>query len=88
MPQQHDPRPRECWRLAPLQTSPCGQYRANRSLTLAISLLVQDAVVYQVHERAFQDSNGDGIGDFPGLMSQLDHIADLGANALLSVAPA
>ncbi len=42
----------------------------------------KDAVIYQTHVRAFCDSNGDGIGDFPGLTARLDHIADLGASAI------
>ena len=42
----------------------------------------KDALIYQVHVKSFQDSNGDGIGDFAGLMSRLDHIQDLGATAV------
>ncbi|MFO0788218.1 MAG: maltose alpha-D-glucosyltransferase [Pirellulales bacterium] len=42
----------------------------------------KDAIIYQVHVRAFQDSNGDGIGDFRGLASRLDYIQDLGVTAL------
>ena len=42
----------------------------------------RDAVIYQAHVRAFFDSNGDGVGDFPGLTARLDHIADLGATAV------
>ncbi|MGZ4115694.1 MAG: maltose alpha-D-glucosyltransferase, partial [Actinomycetota bacterium] len=42
----------------------------------------QDAVLYEVHVRAYQDSNADGIGDFRGLTQRLDHIRDLGATAL------
>src|SRR4051794_28957126 len=42
----------------------------------------QDAVIYQTHVRAFLDANGDGVGDFVGLTSRLDHIADLGATAI------
>jgi maltose alpha-D-glucosyltransferase/alpha-amylase len=42
----------------------------------------QDAVIYEVHVRAFQDSNGDGIGDFRGLVTRLDHLRDLGATAV------
>jgi trehalose synthase len=42
----------------------------------------KDAVIYQLHVRAFFDSNGDGIGDFCGLAQKLDYIKDLGANAL------
>ncbi|HJR69406.1 MAG TPA: alpha-amylase family glycosyl hydrolase, partial [Gammaproteobacteria bacterium] len=42
----------------------------------------KDAVIYEAHVRAFYDSNGDGIGDFPGLTSKLDYIQDLGVNAI------
>jgi maltose alpha-D-glucosyltransferase / alpha-amylase len=42
----------------------------------------RDAVIYELHVRAFCDSNGDGIGDFTGLTSKLDHLADLGVTAL------
>lgn len=42
----------------------------------------QDAVIYQVYLRSFKDSNNDGIGDFNGLVSKLDYIKDLGANAI------
>ena len=39
-------------------------------------------VIYQVYPRSFQDSNGDGIGDLPGIMRRLDHIASLGVDAV------
>ncbi|HEY2827889.1 MAG TPA: maltose alpha-D-glucosyltransferase, partial [Pirellulales bacterium] len=42
----------------------------------------KDVVIYQLHVRAFYDSNGDGIGDFPGLTSKLDYLQDLGVTAL------
>jgi maltose alpha-D-glucosyltransferase/alpha-amylase len=42
----------------------------------------QDAIVYQVHVRAFHDANADGIGDFKGLMGKLDYLRDLGVTAL------
>ncbi|MGH9017175.1 MAG: maltose alpha-D-glucosyltransferase [Acidimicrobiales bacterium] len=42
----------------------------------------QDAVLYETHVRAFADSNGDGIGDFPGLVERLDYIQELGVTAL------
>ncbi|MCX7288485.1 MAG: alpha-amylase family glycosyl hydrolase [Rhodobacterales bacterium] len=40
------------------------------------------AVIYQIYPRSFQDSNGDGIGDMAGITARLDHIADLGADAI------
>ena len=42
----------------------------------------KDAVFYELHVRAFQDSNGDGIGDFPGLTSRLDYLKSLGVDCL------
>ena len=42
----------------------------------------KDALIYQVHVKAYQDSNGDGIGDFKGLMQRLDHVQELGATAI------
>jgi len=46
------------------------------------ALWYKDAVVYQVHVKAFCDSNDDGIGDFRGLASKLDYLRDLGVNTL------
>lgn len=37
---------------------------------------------YEIYPQSFADSNGDGIGDIPGIISRLDYIADLGCNAL------
>ena len=45
-------------------------------------LWFKNAVIYQLHVRSFQDSNGDGIGDFRGLISRLDHFSDLGVTAI------
>lgn len=43
---------------------------------------VQDLVVYQIYPRSFQDSNGDGVGDLPGICRRLDYLQSLGVNAL------
>ena len=40
------------------------------------------AVVYQIYPRSFLDSNGDGIGDLAGIAARLDHVAELGADAI------
>src|SRR3954449_12615092 len=51
-------------------------------LLAADALWYKDAIIYQLHVKSFFDSNNDGIGDFPGLISKLDYIADLGVNTL------
>jgi maltose alpha-D-glucosyltransferase/alpha-amylase len=45
-------------------------------------LWYKDAVIYELHVRAFYDSNNDGIGDFPGLLKKLDYLQDLGVTCL------
>ena len=45
-------------------------------------LWYKDAIIYELHVRAFADSNGDGIGDFPGLLSRLDYLQDLGVTCI------
>src|SRR5690606_11235608 len=42
----------------------------------------KDAIIYELHIKAFYDSNGDGIGDFEGLMQKLDYLEDLGVTAI------
>ncbi len=39
-------------------------------------------VIYQIYPRSFADSNGDGIGDLPGITARLDHVASLGVDAI------
>ena len=43
---------------------------------------LKDAVFYEIYPQSFCDSNGDGIGDFEGIIGKLDYIKDLGCNAL------
>ena len=45
-------------------------------------LWYRDAVIYQLHVRSFYDANGDGIGDFKGLVDKLDYLHDLGVSGL------
>ena len=45
-------------------------------------LWFKDAIIYQLHVKAFFDSNGDGIGDMAGLTQKLDYLADLGVNTI------
>src|SRR5215216_4383263 len=45
-------------------------------------LWYKDAIIYELHVKAFLDSNADGIGDFRGLTEKLDYLEDLGVNAL------
>ncbi len=45
-------------------------------------LWYRDAIIYQLHVKAFFDANGDGIGDFQGLTQKLDYLQDLGVTAL------
>ncbi|MFP3855427.1 MAG: maltose alpha-D-glucosyltransferase, partial [Anaerolineales bacterium] len=42
----------------------------------------KDAIIYQLHIKAFHDSDGDGVGDFKGLTEKLDYIQDLGVTAI------
>ena len=42
----------------------------------------QTGVIYQIYPRSFQDTNGDGIGDLPGITARLDYLAGLGVDAI------
>ena len=45
-------------------------------------LWYKDAIIYEVHVRAFHDSANDGMGDFRGLTQKLDYLQDLGVTAI------
>ena len=42
----------------------------------------KDAIIYQAHVKAYADADGNGVGDFRGLMGKLDHIQSLGVTAI------
>jgi len=45
-------------------------------------LWYKEAIIYQAHVRSYQDSDGDGIGDFRGLITKLDYLQSLGVTAI------
>jgi maltose alpha-D-glucosyltransferase/alpha-amylase len=45
-------------------------------------LWYKDAIIYQLHVKAFYDTNGDGVGDFQGLLQKLDYLQELGITAI------
>jgi maltose alpha-D-glucosyltransferase/alpha-amylase len=56
--------------------------RVKQPGSMSDPLWFKDAVIYELHVRAFMDSNNDGIGDFRGLMQKLDYLQDLGVTCL------
>ena len=42
----------------------------------------KESVVYQIYQKSFNDSNGDGIGDIRGIIQKLDYLKELGVNVL------
>ncbi len=55
---------------------------AKRLGSAADALWYKDAIIYELHVKAFKDSNGDGIGDFRGLIQKMDYLQDLGVTCL------
>ena len=43
---------------------------------------LKDVVFYEIYPQSFYDSNGDGIGDIPGIEAKLDYVKSLGCNAI------
>jgi maltose alpha-D-glucosyltransferase/alpha-amylase len=56
--------------------------RPTRAPPVDDPLWYKDAIVYEVHVRAFADDDGDGVGDFRGLTAKLDYLRDLGVTAI------
>ena len=55
---------------------------AKRMGSVGDPLWYKDAIIYELHVRAFKDGNGDGIGDFTGLIQKMDYLGDLGVTCL------
>ncbi|TWG88458.1 maltose alpha-D-glucosyltransferase/alpha-amylase [Cupriavidus gilardii J11] len=56
--------------------------RGSTALLNADPLWYKDAVVYQLHIKSFFDANGDGVGDFAGLLAKLDYLVSLGVDTI------
>ena len=54
-----------------------GQIKASQTALQNQSFWYKDAIIYELHIRAFKDSDGDGMGDFRGLTEKLDYLQDL-----------
>ncbi|MFA6045784.1 MAG: maltose alpha-D-glucosyltransferase [Phycisphaerales bacterium] len=63
-------------------TGKAGASKSRAKQAPADPLWFKNAVIYQLHVRSFCDSTGDGVGDFNGLISKLDYLAELGVTAL------
>jgi maltose alpha-D-glucosyltransferase/alpha-amylase len=69
-------------RPAPSSESTVRHGARPRSRPASDPLWYKDAIIYELHVRAFRDSNGDGTGDFVGLTERLDYLQDLGVTAI------
>ena len=67
--------------LTPPASPPMGA-STPASLLVADPHWYKDAVIYELHIKAYADANGDGIGDFQGLTQHLDHVQSLGVNTI------
>jgi maltose alpha-D-glucosyltransferase/alpha-amylase len=65
-----------------LLATPPRQAESERDAIAFDPLWYKDAIIYELHVKAFYDSNGDGIGDFRGLTQKLDYLQELGVNTV------
>jgi maltose alpha-D-glucosyltransferase/alpha-amylase len=63
-------------------TEPASTLAVPAAAVDADPLWYKDAVIYELHIKAYADANGDGIGDFRGLTERLDHVQSLGVNTI------
>ncbi len=66
----------------PTKKRPSARERADGQIDRSQTDWYKDAIIYQLHVKAFQDSNGDGMGDFAGLMQRLDYVQELGVTTI------
>ena len=66
----------------PTEASDQTSTRVRKPCSATDPLWYKDAIIYELHVRAFADSNDDGIGDFQGLISRLDYLQSLGVTCL------
>jgi oligo-1,6-glucosidase len=59
-----------------------GDANADAGLAASAEPWWKTGILYQIYPRSFQDSNGDGMGDFPGMTSRLGHLSDLGIDGV------
>jgi maltose alpha-D-glucosyltransferase / alpha-amylase len=65
-----------------MATRPKTVKNAKASIDRSVVDWYKDAIIYQLHVKAFQDATNEGIGDFRGLMQRLDYIVDLGVTTI------
>jgi maltose alpha-D-glucosyltransferase/alpha-amylase len=63
----------------PMRSAPAKLTSGGRGMD---SLWYKDAIIYETHVKAFYDSDGNGAGDFPGMLQKLDYVKDLGVTAV------
>src|SRR3984885_1602848 len=80
-PPEREHRPYNC-NGYDLPRNQAGEARLKQPGSAADPLWYKDAIIYELHVKAFMDSNNDGIGDFQGLLSKLDYLQDLGVTCL------
>src|SRR5690606_8195610 len=76
--------PRRAPRRNPCRIVPSVQSRSEPRVATEVSATEwwRGAVIYQVYPRSFKDTDGDGVGDLPGIVERLDYIASLGVDAI------
>ncbi|MBW3081311.1 alpha-amylase family glycosyl hydrolase [Bifidobacterium saguinibicoloris] len=79
---QHEPSADTPWNTSPAAASQTATQPGLQTRRGGRPQWLDDACFYEVYPQSFADTNGDGIGDLPGITVHLDYIRDLGCNAL------